>query len=148
MKAVIVIEVDPTKVPEAAGHLQGGLTDEDRQRFGVGTFYAAVDDDAELILDVFAEPKLGGGKHVAKIEDSGWTLEHSLICRRTGRMIDCPVTQLVSERWEDNEGEEGYWLVTYDSARADAAFDFLKPLEPVQHDPTSTNLRSRWCQPC
>lgn len=58
--------------------------------------YGAIGDQAEMVLDIFAEPKVGGGKHVVHIaiDADTVTVEHSLICRRSGQMSDCPVLRL------------------------------------------------------
>lgn len=58
--------------------------------------YVAIDGDAQLVLDVFVPPELGGGRHVAVFsEDGEWVIEHSLVCRRSERMVACPYIKLV-----------------------------------------------------
>lgn len=56
--------------------------------------------DMELIDDVFKPALLGAGKHVIQVDvrqdqvDFFITVEHSLQCRRSGRMSDCKVLHL------------------------------------------------------
>jgi len=49
------------------------------------------DEQLELILDVLKEPELGGGRHLVDVRgDGNWVIEHSLVCRRTKKMTECP----------------------------------------------------------
>lgn len=102
MKAVIVIPVEFD--PDAGETLDMKLQvlmrgpkehyNETGEQF-TGPICAAVGPDMELILDVFKEPKSGGGRHMLRVDNERWHVEHSLVCRRAG-LENCPITKLVS----------------------------------------------------
>jgi len=119
VKAVLVIEL-----AEVEGSVHRPLLEAMRQQLMRETdlpVHAVAGEDAEMVLDVFAEPERGGGRHVVKVEvdvghghgrESSWVLEHSLICRRAG-LLDCPLTQLVGigvEAQHIDAGEHRVWL--------------------------------------
>jgi hypothetical protein len=55
----------------------------------------AVDTAIRLLTDAntigaFDESELGAGTHVADVGENGYVIEHSLACRRSGLMTQCP----------------------------------------------------------
>lgn len=116
-KAVLVLEVDfadddsgddvMTQMRNLLGRVRDHLSP------GMKA-YAAVQDDAEMVLDVFRPAESGGGLHVAVVQGTAWHLEHSLRCRRAG-LERCPMTQLVRVAWEGDHFEhDGRWRTWQD----------------------------------
>lgn len=105
--AVIVIKCRGEDIPEVIGTCQGAI---DQERWPV-EFFAAIDGDAQVVLDVFHEPESGGGLHLAKIEDDGWALEHSLRCRKAG-LLNCPLTREVAEAFAEGDLDLGIFSVS------------------------------------
>jgi len=103
MKGVLVLEVDIDSDADIQGWVNEVMDfafpkDSDAEP-GDPAFVAlhvAVREDAEMILDVFRTPELGGGEHFVVFNaDGAWVIEHSLRCRRTGQMTECPYIEAV-----------------------------------------------------
>ena len=56
-------------------------------------------------------------EHVLELRDDGWTLQHSLACRLSGALFDCPVNVAVSAHLADTGPPDdlGRFVVTLDA---------------------------------
>lgn len=105
MKAVVVLEFDTEDIPvqDLLSAVSQGIdltyVSEHGEVSPVRNVNVAVDEHADWVTDVFLEPQKGGGNHYViwneKGAHEGWTLEHSLACRRSNEMWRCPIHQLV-----------------------------------------------------
>lgn len=97
-RAVIVIDCDTEWLRQVSAAIGLGLREaydagafgEGNQPFGPVLIAAA--EPREDILGCFGEPELGAGTHRVLVEEEGEriTVTHSMKCRRTHKMQDCP----------------------------------------------------------
>lgn len=118
MKMVAVIEYDSEMPYDVVREVLREVLSKTQSTSDLATTgYLAKGPDARMVLDVFGEPELGGGLHVADVRsvpagDLGWVIEHSLVCRRSGQMSDCPFIDHVRAAYDEELLEPGRWTLT------------------------------------
>jgi hypothetical protein len=90
--------------------------------------WMAIGVDAELVLDVFRTPELGGGRHAVDIlflegDAPAWVIEHSLVCLRSKETTRCPWLARVSLAANDAElPGKGRWVLSLSGIDGEIAF--------------------------